>query len=162
MVCGQETANVFELHGINVDVKPDKNYSAEALIKEAKKILKKGHNILRLRSDKAGPNIAKALRETGANVKDTILYDNHPIIYDELPNYDMIFFASSSGVENFITKWGIAILRQKTVIAIGKPTAKTLEKNNFKSYIIAKEATVKGAIDSLAAHNISNSLYGLD
>ena len=162
MVCGQETANVFELHGIHVDVKPDKNYSAEALIKEAKKILKKGHNILRLRSDKAGPNIAKALRETGANVTDTILYDNHPIIYDDLPNYDMIFFASSSGVENFITKWGIAILRQKTVIAIGKPTAKTLEKNNVKSYIIAKEATVKGAIDSLAAHNISNSLYGLD
>ena len=73
----------------------------------------------------------------------------------------MIFFASSSGVENFISKWGLKALNKKTVIVIGKPTAQALQEKDYTSYIVAKEATVQSAIKSLAAYNIANTLYRL-
>ena len=111
MVCGRGTAAGFAENGIHVDAQPEKKYSAQALAQLASQILKPHDRVLRLRSDKAGTALADALRQTGADITDTILYDNHPIHHPNLPEADILFFASASGVDTFIDHWGTKPLK---------------------------------------------------
>lgn len=158
MVCGRGTAAEFEEFGIRVDAQPSSNFSAESLKTLAKEILNPGDNVLRLRSDKAGSDVADAIRETGATVNDSIIYDNESITHDELPDFDAVFFASASGVESFIRQWGVQSLEGKTTVVIGKPTSHALEKHSIKPDIMAQEATIPGAIQSLAEHFVSMAM----
>ena len=158
MVCGRGTAAVFAEHGIHVDAQPETNYSAHALAQLATQILKPHDRVLRLRSDKAGTTLAEALRQTGAHITDTILYDNHPIHHATLPTADILFFASASGVETFIDHWGTEALKTTPCIVIGNPTAKALHKHDCTPDLIAHEATVQSVVETLAAHHISNRL----
>jgi uroporphyrinogen III methyltransferase/synthase len=152
MVCGRGTADEFAQYGLHADAQPESGFSAKSLIELAKGILKPVEKVLRIRSDKAGPQLADALRETGAEVEDAIIYDNERIDYAKLPDFDAVFFASASGVESLINQWGPATLAGKTLCVIGKPTAAALEKHHLKPGIIAREATVPGAIHSLAEY----------
>jgi len=152
MVCGRGTADELSRIGIEVDARPESNFSAEALVELAKKTFKPGDKILRLRSDLAGSQLAEALRDTGAEVEDVVLYGNTPIVHDFLPEFDAVFFASSSAVDSFIAQRGIQPLKGKTVCAIGKPTFQTLEKHGIQSGLIAHEATTTGAIETLTEY----------
>ncbi len=158
MACGRGTADELLKYGIRVDAQPESNYSANALIELARETIHPGEKILRVRSGKAGPQLAEALRETGATVEDAILYDNEQIFHNELPKFDAVFFASASGVESFIEQWGFQSLENKTICAIGKPTAQTLKKHNLKPDTIAREATVPAAIQSLSKFFIGEKL----
>ena len=158
MVCGRGTADEFIKYGLHADAQPESGFSAEALIELARKTVKPGEKILRVRSDKAGPELAAALRETGVDVEDAVIYDNARITYDALPEFDAVFFASASAVESFIDQWGTGALVGKTISVIGNPTALALEKQNLKPDIIAREATVMGAINSFAGYFLSNIL----
>jgi len=160
MVCGRGTAAEFAEYGIRVDAQPQKGFSAESLIALAGEVLKPGETILRLRSDKAGPELANALRAFGAEVDDTIIYDNVRIDYEELPPFDTVFFASASGVESLIGQWGVEALSNKTIVVIGKPTAEALNRNGLKPDVVAREATVPGAILSLAEHLVAQRISG--
>lgn len=155
MVCGRGTAAEFAEYGIQVDAQPAGNFSAEALKELAKTVLQPGERVLRVRSDKAGPALADAFRELGAVVEDAVIYDNEQIVHDELPDFDAVFFASASGVESFISQWGVQSLKNKTTAVIGKPTFQALEKYNLTPDVMAKEATIPGAIQSLAEHILS-------
>ncbi len=160
MVCGRGTAAEFAEYGIRVDAQPDEGFSADSMIALARQILKPGDNVLRVRSDKAGPDLAEALRTSGAAVDDTVIYDNVRIQYEELPPFDTVFFASSSGVESLIGQWGVEALADKTIVVIGKPTAEALERFGLKPDVIAREATVPHAIESLAEHLVSRKIKG--
>ncbi len=155
MVCGRGTADEFAECGICVDAQPEGNFSAESLKQLAMEILKPGEKVLRVRSDKAGPELADAIRATGAEVEDAIIYDNERISHNELPAFDAVFFASASGVESFIDQWGIESLTKKTTVVIGKPTARALEKHHLKPDVVARESTIPGAMLSLAEHLVS-------
>lgn len=155
MVCGRGTADEFADYGLQVDAQPAGVFSAKALAALAKETLQPGETVLRIRSDKAGPELANAVRETGAEVEDAIIYDNERIDHDELPDFEVVFFASASGVESFINQWGTAPLAGKTILVIGQPTARALEKHRLHPDIIAREATIPGAITSLAQHFVS-------
>ncbi len=158
MVCGKGTADELKPYGLYVDVLPETEYSADALIKIAQEEIELDDQILRLRADKAGPQLAEALRALGAEVDDIMIYDNERIEYDEPPDFDAVFFASASGVESFIDQWGTEALAGKTQVVIGKPTAHALEKKNLTPDIIAREATVLGAIQSLAEYFVGEEL----
>jgi len=155
MVCGRGTAAEFLEYGIRVDAQPESSFSAESLKELARTILKPGDRVLRLRSDKAGPDMADVLRESGATVTDTIIYDNEAVVHETCPEFDAVFFASASGVESFIAQRGIESLQNKTTVVIGKPTATALENNQVTDYVTARESTVPGAIHSLAEHLVS-------
>jgi uroporphyrinogen-III synthase len=147
----------FQLHS---DAQPEAEFSAESLLELAGRLVKPGDKILRLRSDKAGPQLAESLRNTGAQVEDTIIYDNERINYNELPGFDAVFFASASGVESFLDQWGPDALKGKTVCVIGKPTAEALKMQGLEPDIIAREATVPEAINALAEFFVSCILTG--
>ena len=159
MVCGQGTANVFEQHGIHVDAQPSSDYSAHALLQLAQQTLSPTDRILRLRSDKAGPHLAQQLRRITPHVEDTLLYDNHPIHHPTLPDADIIFFASASGVETYLADWGLPSLDQKTIIVIGQPTATALKQAGRQPDLMAHQATVPGVIQTLAAHFTATQLF---
>jgi len=158
MVCGRGTASEFAEYGIRVDAQPEEGFSAESLIGLAGELVKPGEKVLRVRSDKAGPDLAIALREFGAEVDDAVIYDNKRIDYEALPPFDAVFFASASGVESLIGQWGTEALGGKTIIVIGKPTADALGRFGLKPDVVAREATVPGAIQSLAEHLVSHAM----
>ena len=161
MTCGKETSNELKKVNIHVDAEPEKNFSAKELIKLAHSLLSKNDYVLRLRSDKAGPALAKELLETGAKVTDAIIYKNSQIFHEILPEFDIVFFSSSSTVENFIEQWGIDPLKNKILLSIGQPTAKTLFKYKLRPTLIADESTVKGAMSSLASFIVAQDLLSI-
>jgi uroporphyrinogen III methyltransferase/synthase len=158
MVCGRGTAAEFEEYGIRVDAQPEASFSADALIALAGKITQPGEKILRLRSDKAGSALAEALRELALDVDDTVIYDNVRVDYEELPEFDVVFFASASGAESLIGQWGVEVLSGKTIVVIGKPTAEALSRFGLQPDVVAREATVPGAIQSLAERLVSQAM----
>ena len=162
MTCGKETSNELKKFNIHVDAEPEKNFSAQELVKLAHSLLSKNDNVLRLRSDKAGSALAKKLLETQAQVIDSVIYENSRIFHKILPEFDIIFFSSSSTVENFIEQWGPACLKNKILLSIGQPTAKTLLKYKLRPTLIADESTVKGAMDSLASFIVAQDLLSSD
>ena len=158
MVCGRGTAAEFEEYGLRVDAQPEGAFSAGSLIALAGEITQPGEKVLRVRSNKAGPDMAIALREMGVAVDDTVIYDNVRIDYEELPDFDAVFFASASGVESLIGQWGVEALSGKTIVVIGKPTAEALSRFGLKPGVVASEATVRGAIQALAERLVSQAI----
>jgi len=158
MVCGRGTADEFVKYGLHADAQPESGFSAESLVDLARKTVNPGERILRLRSDKAGSQLAEALRETGAEVEDAVIYDNIRIEHEEVPSFDTVFFASASAVESFIAQWGTGALVGKTIAVIGVPTAQGLGKHGIQASVIAREATIPGAIQSLAEYFVSRTI----
>jgi len=125
--CGAGTDAELRKYGVSSDVVPAKDFSAAGLIAEIRGMDLRGRHILRLRSAKAGPDVARALKRAGAKVDDVILYDNEFCApSDTLPPFDDVFFASASAVESFIARYGASKLRGKGICVMGEPTRAAL------------------------------------
>jgi len=159
MVAGAGTGRELARHGLHADLEPPGRFSAESLIEAARSVIEPGARILRVRSDKAGPALARALGELGAEVTDRVLYQNERIPYDRLPGFDVVFFASSSAVEAFEALWGIENLEGKTVVAIGQPTVDALETRGAKVDLVGPEATVHASLTALAEKCVRERLF---
>jgi uroporphyrinogen III methyltransferase/synthase len=151
MAAGAGTARALARHHLAADLVPPGKFSAESLLASARGVVGAGQRVLRLRSDKAGPSLAEALRQLGAEVEDVVLYRNEPIRYERLPGFDAVFFASASAVEAFEESWGLAPLAGKTVVAIGKPTQDALDARAVPVDLVGPEATVEASLSALAA-----------
>ena len=128
--CGAGTDAELRRHGIASDVVPASDFSAAGLIAEIKKLDLHGKRVLRLRSVKAGSNVARALRRAGAKVDDVVLYENRACAPEGvLPPFDDVFFASASAVESFLARYGARALRGKGVFVMGGPTRAALPKS---------------------------------
>ena len=144
--------------GFAVDVEPQTDFGGKGLLAAVKPLVTPQTRILRLRSDKAGPGLAEALRELGATVEDCVLYHNEHIGYDAKPDFDAVFFASASAVEGFDAQWGLDAVSGKSVAAIGKPTLAALEKRGITADLVAPEATVESSITALAEQCVRQAL----
>ena len=154
MACGPGSVAAFRSHGLTPELSPPMDYSAEGLA-----ALLVGQDfavqrVLRLRSEKAGALLADVLREKGASVDDVRLYTNEPVIYPALPEFDAVFFASASAVEVFMSQASKEALDGKTVVTIGKPTSAALASFGREPDVVASEATVDGAIETLARYKL--------
>jgi uroporphyrinogen-III synthase len=160
MSVGSGTARALEKIGLGCDLMPESDFSAQGLL-EAAAPLVKGRKILRLRSQKAGPELADGLRAAGAEVDDVILYENRLIEYDRCPEFDAVFFASASAVDSFVSQWGGDGLLGRTVLAIGKPTQTALEAVGCKADVTGTMATVEKSLFELARSVVVNTIqYG--
>ena len=121
--CGSGTDAELRKYGVSSDVVPPEDFSAAGLIEEIRKLDLKGRRVLRLRSAKAGPAVAKSWKQAGAKVDDVVLYDN--VVGapgDKLPPFDDVYFASASAVESFVAQYGVGKLRGKGLYVMGQPT----------------------------------------
>ncbi len=158
MAAGGGTARELARHLVTADLAPAGRFSAASLVAAARGVLPPGTRVLRLRSDKAGPDLAEALRALGAVVEDVILYRNTPIAYDRLPGFDVAFFASASAVEAFVAQWGLVALAGKTVVAIGDPTRRALDALGVPPALVSPEATVEASLTALADWSVRQRL----
>ena len=127
--CGAGTDAELRRYGVKSDIMPESDFSAKGLVARLKMEGAKmnGMRVLRLRSAKAGRTVAAALRRMGAHVDDVVLYDNVPVRREaELPPCDAVFFASASGVEAFLARYGAKALARKTLYVMGEPTRNAL------------------------------------
>ncbi len=147
--CGAGTDAELRRHGIASDVLPTADFSAAGLVAEIKKLDLHGKRVLRLRSAKAGTDVACALRRTGAKVDDVVLYANETCAPEgALPPFDDVFFASASAVESFLARYGAGALRGKGVLVMGGPTRAALPKSfSAKARIFdILTATISGTV----------------
>ena len=152
MVSGTGTAAALESDlGLQPELEPSAGFGGEALIEAAGPRLKSGARVLRIRSDNAGPGLAEALRTNGAEVTDCVLYTNEAVHYDEAPDFDAVWFASASAVDEYVRQWHTGTLKGKTVLAIGQPTTRRLSDHRVSVDVLSPEATVDDAIAALAA-----------
>ena len=148
--CGGGTSQEMLKLGLKADIEPTAEFSAEGLLAAVKPLVKPGLRVLRLRSDKAGADLAVALRGMGAEVTDCLLYRNEPIPHEFQPVFDDVYFASASAVEVFDQQWGMKSLEGRFVVAIGKPTLAALAKRGITADLVPPEATVESSIEAMA------------
>ncbi|MFA7369481.1 MAG: uroporphyrinogen-III synthase, partial [Kiritimatiellales bacterium] len=153
MSVGSGSARALERAGLGCDLMPKDNFSAEGLLNMAAPIVC-GQKILRLRSQKAGPELAGELHASGAHVTDCVFYHNVIVRYSDKPEFDSVYFASASAVEAFVEQWGTEALKGKTVLVMGKPTASALKKHNIEPDVTGSKDTVDEVIRSLAEYLI--------
>ena len=158
MVTGRGTAREFEKHGIMIEAMPDSDFSTDAVIELASRVIEQGSRVFRARSAKAGPAVADALRANGMDVTDCIIYQNVPIEIDSLPSFDAVYFASSSAAETFLSTQSPSVLKDKLVVSIGRPTAQLLQEAGIDSIITPPISTTKSAIHSLAGCMVSQAM----
>ncbi|MDP6490303.1 MAG: hydroxymethylbilane synthase [Kiritimatiellia bacterium] len=158
VTCGGGTTMAVRELGLNADIEPASDFGAEGLADTVKELIAPGLKILRLRSDKAGPDLAERWRNAGATVDDCVIYSNEPVAYEQCPDFDAVFFASASAVEAFDDLWGSALLDGKTVTAIGRPTLAALEARKVAVDLVGPEATVESTLTALATTYVRTCL----
>ena len=161
MACGPGTARELRKFRLAPAAEPAADFGAQGLREIARHLISPGVRVLRLRSDKAGGELATALRQMGAVVEDCILYRNERLSYDALPSFDAVFFASGSAVEAFEALWGRAALQGKTVLAIGQPTVAILQAQGLAADVVSPEATVEASVAALAGMYVNRALEEL-
>jgi uroporphyrinogen III methyltransferase / synthase len=147
-VCGKETAKVFKKYNIYPDICPDQNFGADGLFEAMKNEIKKSDKIIRLCSSNSKTALTEKLKKIAPDSEALLFYRNSPIIYDSLPDFDAVLFTSPSTVKAFPT----ALLKNKKICVIGKPTEKALLENIPEHKVIkGTEATIADMLLALAA-----------
>lgn len=158
MVSGPATAAELAQYGLEAEVCPARNYGARGVLEAVQGLLEEGARVLRLRSDRAGPELAEGLRSAGAEVDDVVVYRNMPISRDDLPDFDAAVFASGSAVQVFQEKWGAEVLSGKITVAMGPPTEMAFVKHGLPLDVTAPEATIEGVVSVLARYLVNTAI----
>lgn len=146
----------IELKSFNITADASGNGNLESSIFKA---ISKNSRILRLRSDIATAQLSDNLRKNGYMVQDQVLYITIDKLYDNLPNFDDIVFASSSAVKSFINQFGKGALSDKRIVIIGNPTELTLRKCIDSSKIIkSSKESITSCIEALALKEVNEQL----
>lgn len=134
--CGAGTDAELRKYGVRSDLMPESDFSAKGLMAAASSYFAnrdgggRGFRVLRLRSSKAGDEVAESIRTAGAKVDDVVLYDNVPVerdpVKEHLPDSDAVFFASASAVEAFLAQYGEEALESREILVMGEPTRSAL------------------------------------
>ncbi len=161
LTCGPGTSEPFIEKGIFPDAEASNKFGVEGILKTASEVLKKDDKVLRLASDIAGTSLAESIAEFGPEVTNLVLYKNVPVTHEICPDFTTVFFASASAARSFKEQFGEECLENKTVIAIGQPTAKELTGTNYTEKVIATVATVPGCFNAFSAHIVNEYIKQL-
>lgn len=159
-VVGKATAEALESIGLIADYVPNK-YTTEELAKGLSEIVSKGEKVLLARAETAGSEIQDALKKTGIEYSDVVVYRT---LYENAGSEeilkgiekgcaDYLTFTSSSTVTGFISAIGkenIGKLSGIKIVCIGPVTAKTAKDAGLDVAVIAEEHSIEGLIDVLA------------
>jgi uroporphyrinogen-III synthase len=158
LTAGPGTTEAFGAYGIVPEITPPRNFGADGLLETVRQSVPPGAALLRLRSQRAGPDLVDALAAAGYRADDCVLYRNDPLRPERIPAFDAVFFASASAVESFMALQPAGALTGKTIVAMGKPTLTALEKHGVHNVLTPPDATVDSAIEKLAAVIVEGEL----
>ena len=158
---GPRTAEEVRRFGVHADLVPD-TYQAEGLIEVLKRAGMSGQRVLIARAAQAREILPDELERLGARVRVVKVYKTvapeigrervRQLFHDRL--IDVVTFASSSTVRNFVRLFGGARDVRKhlngTIIAsIGPITAETIRGLGFDVHVMAAENTIPALVESL-------------
>lgn len=150
-VCGPGTEKILVENGMKADLVADTNFGSQGMVDALQTTLTRDDKVLRFCSDYSSGTITSALNKMGCDVDERTLYKNIPRKIENLPDFDVVFFASSSAIKAFVEQWGTMPLDRKIVITIGEPTFKTACKLMPDCHaLMASKATVKGMVATTA------------
>lgn len=119
-----------------------------------------GKSVLLPRSDRANPDVLKALEKSGANVTEVIAYRTIPEdaqnreVVNKIMNADAVLFFSPSAVEGFDSVCGAGKLAEFAVkgivLASGPVTLAALHANGISGAVAASEPSVARIVEALA------------
>lgn len=161
MAAGPGTSREIRKMGLGPEAEASTDFGAGGLLQAARGLINPGAKVLRLRSDKAGNELADALRQMGAVVDDCLLYRNERLTYEALPEFDAVFFASGSAVEAFEELWGREALKGKTILAIGQPTVAVLKRHGLVADLVSPVPTMEASLEALACAFVRKELESL-
>jgi uroporphyrinogen III methyltransferase/synthase len=156
---GTATRDKLAEYFITADLIPEQ-YVAESIL-EAFKGKVEGKRILLPRADLARDVLPEGLKKEGAEVKVIDVYKTTvPLacgceLKNALDNIDMVTFASSSTVDNFVEILADDFAEYKDKIkaaSIGPVTSKTLKKHGMNISCEAKEYNIPGLIDRIVEY----------
>lgn len=164
---GPRTKNALLKNGIHVSFVPD-SYSSEGLVEKLKGI--KGAVIEIARSSHGAPELVEGLKKKGAIVHETQVYqiisprdERHAALMKRAlaGEVDIFAFTSSMMVRNFMALADeirakdeiIRVLNEKTVAAIGKPTADTLSEFGVKVKVMPERYTFEELLLECRKHD---------
>ncbi len=153
---GPATASALQSHDVTVTLIPDE-YVAEAIIENIGAV--QGQRILLPRADIAREALAVELRKRGAIVDEIAAYRTLPAqpepngLLELRRGVDVITFASSSTVRNFIALVGRNSIPSQALIAcIGPITANTARELGLRVDAQATDYTMDGLVAALVDH----------
>lgn len=150
---GPRTASEIMSYGIRPDFVPDK-YLSEGLTDILKNLDIRGKRFLFPRAYEARELVPSFIENSGGKCDVIPLYRTE--IPDEVEKIDeapeMVIFTSSSTVRNFVTLYGIEMLKKTKVVSIGPSTTKTLKEFNIEVHLEAKRHDVDGLVDEIVRH----------
>jgi uroporphyrinogen III methyltransferase/synthase len=154
---GPATTQALEQKGITPDYCPPV-YSSEGLIAGVKSYPVRGKRFLLPRADIADEELARGIRELGAEVHEIVAYRTVPqpeaiaqaremLLSGQI---DVITFTSSSAVSNLVAAFqGNPEINNTKVACIGPKTAETAAKAGLRVDIVASEHTVHGLVAAI-------------
>jgi uroporphyrinogen-III synthase len=159
---GPATAEVARQQGFSVDYIATQ-HTGHALADELRGSIK-GRRLLLPHSDLADDQIAKSLREVGAEVADVVAYRTvapealDQAILDRIRGgeVDVTIFASPSAFHNLAGFLGVSQLvklaESVQFAAIGPTTARSMRESGVRVHIEAEEASAAGLADAIVKH----------
>jgi uroporphyrinogen III methyltransferase/synthase len=164
---GTGTAGRLAHHRLKVDVVPGE-FRAEAVLSTLAQFGPlDGARVLLPRSDIGREVIAEQLRDAGAIVTDVVAYrtvldesprEDEPDVYRMLleGRLDVVTFASTSAVRNFVTIYGsdqaVDLLNRTIVAAIGPVTAEAARQLGIRVAIQPAMYTAAGLVEAIAGY----------
>jgi uroporphyrinogen III methyltransferase/synthase len=154
---GPATAQAVQDYGLSVDYMPEV-YTTREIAAGIGDVA--GERILLPRAAQAPKQLAQALRGKGAVVDEVAAYRTLAVgAADELKalledaQIDIVTFTSSSTVRNLVRMLGgdIERLRGPTVACIGPVTATTAARLGIRVDVVAREHTIAGLVEAIAA-----------
>jgi len=160
---GPATEEAIELHGLPVDVVPEK-YVAESVVQELREQVH-GKRVLLVRAKVARDVIPEELRKAGARVHVVEAYETvapeasrarlRKVLDDPRERPTIITFTSSSTARNFVALLDAdepaKVLHGITLASIGPVTSATLRELGMPVDVEATEYTIPGLVKALAA-----------
>jgi len=160
---GPKTAALLAAKGITADMLP-RDYKAEGVVEEFRKLDLQGKKLLFPRADKARELIPSALNEMGAAVAAPLAYRN--IVPDTLPpdliealeaqRIHCVTFTSSSTAENLAVMLGenrlLRLLQGVAIAAIGPVTAKTCREIGLDVHIEPLNYTLENMTEEIVKY----------
>ncbi|MEK7847376.1 MAG: uroporphyrinogen-III synthase, partial [Chloroflexota bacterium] len=155
---GEATAAALTARGLRADLVPAE-FSASGILKALEGVDIAGLRFLLPRAEAVPPELARGLRERGAEVKEVAVYRTRPAAPTQkarelIQSADIITFTSSSTVQGLARLAGgdVVLINRATVACIGPVTAATAAEMGIRTDVVAPTHTIPGLVAALVEY----------